>query len=286
MLQKNKKTIGKIILISIFILALLLRIWGINFGLKDNKGMSDEGGITRNAHRVSVGELRPTQYIYPASTLIYGVGTLYIPIHFLYNLITSSKADLHKQGIINYGWFYFVGRFIVALIGSFTVLILYKIGKTIFNKKVGYSAALFLAVCPLHVRLSHYFTVDVTLTFFLLLVILYSYTHIYKKDNLKSALLPGIFLGLCVATKYTGIIGIVPIISAHILKIIQEQNKNIFYKFKKIIFSKRLWLIFLISIIVFSLVSPYFWFDISKAINNVTREAKNNHSNHGGLGFL
>ena len=281
--MKNKKPYKKILLL-IFILALLLRVWGIGFGFPKLK-YQDENITVKAAYGVATGKLDPQQYIYPASTLIYGVGALYIPTHFIYKLVTTSKLTTEKHFSKNRYWFHWVGRYVIALMGAFSSLILYSIGRKLFNRYVGIIAAIFLAVNPLHSWLSHYFTTDIAMTFFLLLCLLGAIKYLQEKDKKKSILLAGTALGLSVATKYPGIIGVIPILTAHIISILRNHSIPLISKIKNVFLSKNMAFILLLAIVTFSLLSPYLLINFGTVLENLKNEARDVHPGADGLSF-
>jgi 4-amino-4-deoxy-L-arabinose transferase-like glycosyltransferase len=56
-------------------------------------------------------------------------------------------------------------RSISALLGTLTVFLVFLIGRKIGNTSTGLLSALFLAFCTGHIQQSHYYTVDISLTF-------------------------------------------------------------------------------------------------------------------------
>lgn len=70
---------------------------------------------------------------------------------------------------IDYWNIHFVGRILSAVFDIGVVLLLFKIGKKIFNEKVGLLSAFLYAIMVLPIQLSHFFAVDTFLTFFLVL---------------------------------------------------------------------------------------------------------------------
>lgn len=67
----------------------------------------------------------------------------------------------------NYDGILRVGRFLSALFDSGTLLLVFLLGRRLGNIMLGLLAAALLAVVPLHVQQSHFFTVDTFATFFL-----------------------------------------------------------------------------------------------------------------------
>lgn len=97
--------------------------------------------------------------------------------------------------------FYLIGRLIVALMGAATVLPVYLIVKKLRSEKAALLAALFMSCTFLHVRNSHYCTVDIPMTFMVALSYLYI-LKIVEDDRIINYILAGAISGVAIATKY------------------------------------------------------------------------------------
>jgi len=98
----------------------------------------------------------------------------------------------------------FLVLFFVAIVGAFSICLVYLLGKKLFNEKVAlYSAILFLLI-PLHVVYSAKILTDVFFTFFVLLTFL-SFWKGYEEGNKKHKVLFGIFLALTLLSRYTAL---------------------------------------------------------------------------------
>jgi len=124
----------------------------------------------------------------------------------------------------------------MPLIGALSVIILYLLGKEIFNKKVGLISSLIFAFIPLHVFYSGRILTDVLFTFFVLLTFL-SFWKGDEKGNKNQRILFGIFLALALLSRYTAL-WIIPVFFIYLL------IKNKSFKFLK---ERNLW----ISILAF-----------------------------------
>ena len=127
-------------------------------------------------------------------------------------------------------------NFIMPLIGALSVIILYLLGKEIFNKKVGLISSLIFAFIPLHVFYSGRILTNVLFTFFVLLTFL-SFWKGYEKGNKNQRIFFGIFLALALLSRYTAL-WIIPVFFIYLL------IKNKSFKFLK---ERNLW----ISILAF-----------------------------------
>jgi len=105
----------------------------------------------------------------------------------------------------------------MVFFGVLSTLVVYKIGKKIFDKKVGLVAAFLFAVIPLHVAASKIIRTDVMATFFILLSLLYC-IHIVEEDNLHAYIMAGVFAGLATATRYPAALVILMIVIATIMR--------------------------------------------------------------------
>jgi len=118
--------------------------------------------------------------------------------------------------------FFIIGRAISALFGSLTLLLLYRFGKRFFSERVGVLSAALLGVTVLHIQLSHFLTVDVMLTFFIVLAVYYAARLTESPAKLRHSLVCGAIIGFALATKVSaaplfGVLGV-----AHLLVIARE----------------------------------------------------------------
>lgn len=111
---------------------------------------------------------------------------------------------------------FLVGRFIIALFGTATVLLVYLIATRMYSKRVGLVSALFLAFSFLHISYSRIIKPDVIMVFFGCLTFLFTYL-IYERGKITDYLLAAIFLAFSVATKYITVFLLLPILLAHLL---------------------------------------------------------------------
>ncbi|MGY4884462.1 MAG: ArnT family glycosyltransferase [Nanobdellota archaeon] len=104
---------------------------------------------------------------------------------------------------------------IIPLIGALSVILIYILGKEVFNKRIGIISALFLTFIPLHVFYSTRILTEVLFTFFILLTFIYFWKG-YEKEDKKSKILFGVFLGLSLLSRYTAL-WIIPIFLIYFL---------------------------------------------------------------------
>jgi hypothetical protein len=95
-----------------------------------------------------------------------------------------------------------LGRGISAAFGTATIPLVYAIGARLLNRKAGLLAAAFLAVSVLHVRDSHFFAVDVTMVFFVVLTWL-SLFRLAERGDVWAGVLTGLAFGAAILCKYS-----------------------------------------------------------------------------------
>jgi hypothetical protein len=98
-----------------------------------------------------------------------------------------------------------LGRVISATIGTATIPVAYAIARRIAGTPAGLLAAALLAFGVLHLRESHFFTVDIPLTFFSALTLLAVMPVIDRGPSWRRDLAVGAAFGAAVLCKYTAI---------------------------------------------------------------------------------
>lgn len=206
-------------LVCVLALALALRIWGITWGLPsathyfsyhpDESVVLETSSLTMN---VFAGRLLPHFYHYGSLQLylVCFANTL-AALFGAVDIVPKNFSVWYPQ----WANMYLVGRCLTVGMGVGTVWVTYAVGARIWGKRAGLVAALFLAVTPLHAQHSHFLTVDVPATFWVMLSLLWS-VRLAADDPkpLRAALCAGLFAGLAAATKYNMALVILPLLLA------------------------------------------------------------------------
>jgi len=116
--------------------------------------------------------------------------------------ITSSAVGLIDPWGASYDGIIINGRRLSAVIGALTVLLLILLGRRLYDQSVGLLAGALLAACAMHLQNSRFMTVDVTLTFVVLLA-LFALVRVATEGRLFQFVLAGIAIGLATATKFS-----------------------------------------------------------------------------------
>lgn len=226
----------KIIIFIIFLFAFGLRIFGLNWD--DNNHLHpDERFLTMVASDIklpssisnyfdsSLSPLNP--YNYPQyQFFVYGTFPLF--------LTKILAVILHLD---NYDHLALLGRVLSALFDSSNIILLYFIARKLLKNFYVYLPSIFYSLLVLPLQLSHFFTVDTFLTFFLLLTFTLCAYNLF--------FLAFFVFGLALACKISALY-FLPII----LLLIVYQKKKL-----SLILVSSFWL--LVSVLSFRLFQPY-----------------------------
>lgn len=188
---------------------LALRLWGIGFGLPNLHCRPDESTLVDKALAIGAGDLNPHFFNYP-SFHFYLLALLYGAYYAIGRAIGwfSGVADFERLFFFNPSSFYLLGRICSAALGTASVGLAYLLGRKLDGRRAGLLSALFLSLAFLHVRDSHFATVDVPAVFHLLLGWVFLLRYLERAgwgDLFGSAIL----FGLATSTKYNlGVFGI------------------------------------------------------------------------------
>lgn len=198
-----------IVLAAIIGIALLLRLWGIRFGLPYQYHY-DEHFYIATALKLGAGELHNTPYapVGFANILAVEYGLFYI-VTRLSGLVTSASAfeALYRTDPTS---FFLIGRATSALLGALTALAVYAIGRTLVNPLTGLLAAAFLAGSFLHVRDSHYATPDIAMAFFVTITVWLVLSG-FQRQQAKLIYLAALTAGAAVSMKWTAAPVVLPV---------------------------------------------------------------------------
>ncbi len=211
-----------IVLSLIALVALLLRIYGIDFGLPLHYHIDETRVMSRVVKMVSTGDLNPHFFHYPSFIFYYlcGLVVIYYSVHFVpfaLGSIVSGKVPTLTAFKLSFDAaqadLYLLGRCSIALIGVLTVILLYFLVKRLFSRRAAAFASLALAVTPLHVLESHYIKQEVLMTFFMTLA-LYAGVRGEAGQKRGSSVLVGVAAGIAASVKYNGalVLSILPML--------------------------------------------------------------------------
>ena len=172
-----------------------------------------------------------------------------------------------------FGNFFFVGRLLSAFFGSLTLVMIYFFGCRFFSRRTGLLAATFLCFTVLHIQLSHFLTVDVMLTFFIVLT-LYLFGLLAEGEHpLRDYLAAGVALGLALAVKISALPLYGVFLVAHILALGQGGHSLRRTWRPKSTFWGLFIAALLLSVLVFALCSPYAILDYTEFFRQIKEQS-------------
>ncbi|MBN2371782.1 MAG: glycosyltransferase family 39 protein, partial [Vicinamibacteria bacterium] len=202
------RRVAILILSLIALSALLLRLWGIGYGLPHTMTRPDEERIAHRAF-IMAGNLEwhPGGFMYPG--LIKYVDMIVLRAYVLASRYQTFDDFIHDVEVSRPALHYLICRAVSAVFGAMTVVVVYLMASAGGARRIeGLLAAWLTAVCFLHVRDSHFATTDVAMTFFVALSLLFS-IRLAESGRALDLAFAATASGLAAAAKYNG--GIVSI---------------------------------------------------------------------------
>jgi 4-amino-4-deoxy-L-arabinose transferase-like glycosyltransferase len=229
----------KVPLWALAAVALGLRLWGITFGLPAIY-RPDENIVVGRAMGVLTGTFDPQFANWP----------------HLYFYVSAASLELLRPAFSLLGPAapYLGLRLLAALLGTATVVLVYVVGRRAYGQTAGLIGALGLAVAFLHVRDSHFATLDIPLTL-ACIATLYFAVRLAQSGALRPALLAGVCAGLAAGVKYNGALTLAGIAASVLTRFGGDSARRF------IPLAARLVGIGLLSLLVFALTSPFLMID-------------------------
>jgi hypothetical protein len=194
--------------------ALLLRLWGIGFGLPQEYHI-DEHFYYPHAWSMGQGQLDlPDQAHGPSLYLgLLLIGQKSMQLAFFPRL---SNADFGALRDTNPWPYLLSARIISALLGALTIPIVYLLARRYRDPGVGLVAAALMTVLYFHVRDSHFGVPDTLTTLFAAAAVWLS-LRAYQTRRARDLLGAGLSAGLATGAKYTTVVVAVAVIAAALL---------------------------------------------------------------------
>ena len=158
---RRRVGLAGVLLALVVVLALVLRLKGIDYGLPYSFVNADESTVVPKAFNAAQGHLNPQFFFYP-SLYFYLAGALYVLAAPLWWLLGNGNLLAQTSFVTDPTPYFLLARLLSAAMGTASVYLVYRLGRDGFGRAAGLIGALFLAVAPLHVAYSHMAVTDVT----------------------------------------------------------------------------------------------------------------------------
>lgn len=213
-------------LAGVLVVALGLRLWGINFGLPYVEHPDEPFWVVQVLKMVKTGDPNPHDFIYPSLyyyinafgyLVYYGIGRLFG--------VFGSLADLAEPVLLIGGsgkttlpMLFLGGRCFSAVLGVATVALTFDLARRITHSTFGgVLAGLWAALSPTLVANSRFLIPDGPLAFFTTLVT-WAAWRVCQEGRTRHYILAGAALGLAAGTKYNAAVFALAIVLAHFLR--------------------------------------------------------------------
>jgi hypothetical protein len=195
---------------GILLLALLLRLWGIKYGLPFAYQIDEERIYVRKAARMlDAGSLNP-HYMHNPPLLTYLLEVIFA--------VRYGGAEAHRLvgDVPDRESLFLTARVVTAVLGTLAVGLTFAAARRFFDRRVGLLAGLLMAVAFLPVFYSHVALNNVPATA-AASASLIGTAGILCRGSPRDYVLAGAFLGVAAATKYLDGIVAVPMLTAILL---------------------------------------------------------------------
>ncbi len=116
-------------------------------------------------------------------------------------------------------------RIVPAILGTSTIILTYIVGKILYDRKVAVVSSIVLTILPYHILLSRQVLLDVPLSFFYTLTLLFVILHLKKPNHLLWPYLVGLSSGLSFLSKEVGIFALISsIMCLFLIKTVSLKN--------------------------------------------------------------
>lgn len=195
----------------LLVLALIPRLLVLDWGLPYVEHSDEPNYIETVVDMVQAGDPNPRFYRHP--TLVFYLLTIATRAYGWWQIQTGALASFAELPNKTYGFTVDVGLYVwnrglIAILGALTVVLVYMLGRRMFDLRTALLAAALIGVSRFHVEHSYYIATSgptaLTATLFLLCA-----WNVARTGRWRDYLAAGAATGLAAATKYNaGIIGL------------------------------------------------------------------------------
>jgi 4-amino-4-deoxy-L-arabinose transferase-like glycosyltransferase len=262
-------------------LGIVVRFAGIAFGLPNTGCRPDEATILDAAWNVFSGDPNPHFFYYP-SLYIYLLAGLIFARYVVLRLMGVPETGLLTEMTTDPSSFFIMSRSVSALFGAAMPIVVYLIVRKFRDKTTALLAALFMSLCYLHVRDSHFGATDVTAAFFILCSVLFV-MDAFEKGRLRDYVRAGVLAGMATATKYGSLMVIGPMLFAHAC-VHARSGAPPAARLLAAVRDRRLWLYAACALLGFLVFTPFALFDFRTFASHFSSEMNHLMAGHSIMG--
>lgn len=253
-----------IVLIIGFLLRVVPILWGIPIKPYIRSYHPDEGKVFNSIMGFPEIYWTTKPFSGYGTAVQYMLGALLIPLKFVLAQLLNLRFEYYITALI-------ISRLTSIILGTGTIYLVYLIGKKIYDENVAFVSALFLSVSFYHTLNSPLITLDVSMSFFLMLNFFLCIRAI-EKNRLSDYIILGVASGLMIGIKtVSGIFFCIPCILSY-LRLYYPKNDNDRDRTQFLKQTKFLISYILIAVFVFIIFHPHIFLDLEKYIAFYLRE--------------
>ncbi len=249
------------LLFFLFLIGLGLRLHGYDWGMPHHFHPDERQIVDFQAPKVNLDVLNPSKSVpllvrgqwTELNTMLDGMNTkffAYGPLPMYTLVITVEISDWINSNVRSFAqnrqnmspetrqkineWFprvktpggrVLTGRIISAIFSALTILVIFKIGKYLYNAKIGYLAAALFTFTVLSIQQAHFLVVDGPQTTLVALAMFFL-VRTAMGERRRDYYLAGIFIGLAMATKFSTAPIALSYILAHVLSMTLGRRRD------------------------------------------------------------
>ncbi|HWI09124.1 MAG TPA: glycosyltransferase family 39 protein [Solirubrobacteraceae bacterium] len=253
---------------AVLLLALGLRVWGIDHGLPYAYNADENAHFVTRAIGLFGHDWDPNYYVNPpAYTYL---------VHLVLGAWFGGRAGVSNTFAADPTQIWIISRAVAALLGTLAVWLLYLAGSRLVDRRVGLLSAGIFAVAFLPVFYSKLALNDVP-TLAGVCLALWGAAGILRTGRLRDYVWAAIGLGLACATKYTGGIVLLPIVGAAAAQFAAPGGKPGALRGTGVVVA--------LSLLTFFVANPYAVLDFSSFWNGLTHQSTASGDAAGKLGL-
>ena len=207
----------------------------------------------------------------PVNPHWFPLGTLLIYLILAIRFIVEPFTNLGSLASMSY-----VGRSIMALADTGTVLMVYLLGRRMFDRRVGLLAAALVALAVVQIQHSHFYRPEPLLVFFLA-ASFWSMLQVMERRRLRDSLLLGTFVGLTIALKVSVLPLVLPLVMVYGFRLFTTPNGDwtVPLAMEAVRSKLHALLAALMAVAVFFVTTPYAFLDMGGFIGDITWQVTN-----------
>ena len=210
--------------ILVLIIGLVIRIWGITWGLPQEFHPDEPLVVPRAIDTVTTGDWNPHYFLVPSfQTEITSIAYNLVYLGGRISGSFNSTSDFGEWSASNYGSLYLIGRGLSVIFGLLTIAGTIFLTRLVLKKReedetgdvpadrISIFSGLIIALSPLTVTASRLITPDIPMLAFYVWAV-YIMLRAVHSGNARKLALAGFIAGLAVSSKYSAAVLVLPLI--------------------------------------------------------------------------